>query len=67
MINLKKPMTRSILFKFDGPLRLLYTTYADLFHAILLLKVLVVSDIKKDLGYCGAPSGHKDWRKVNLN
>jgi hypothetical protein len=38
-----------------------------LFHAILLLKVLVVSDIKKDLGYCGAPSGHKDWRKVNFN
>jgi hypothetical protein len=38
-----------------------------LFHAILLLEVLVVSDIKKDLGYCGAPSGHKDWRKVNLN
>lgn len=38
-----------------------------LFHAILLLKVLVVSDVKKDLGYCGSPSGHKDWRKVKFN
>ncbi|KAG6733311.1 hypothetical protein I3842_01G220300 [Carya illinoinensis] len=27
-------------------------------------KVLVVSDVKKDLGYCGSPSGHKDWRKI---
>lgn len=26
-------------------------------------KVLVVSDIKKELGYCG-PSGHKDWRRI---
>ncbi|KAI5336749.1 hypothetical protein L3X38_016017 [Prunus dulcis] len=27
-------------------------------------KVLVVSDIKKDLGYSGTPGGHKAWRKV---
>ncbi|KAL5579539.1 hypothetical protein UlMin_011981 [Ulmus minor] len=28
-------------------------------------KVLVVSDIKKELGYIGAPGGHKEWRKVS--
>ncbi|KAM1359438.1 hypothetical protein ACFX2F_046420 [Malus domestica] len=27
-------------------------------------KVLVVSDIKKDLGYTGTPGGHKAWRTV---
>ncbi|XP_022972207.1 uncharacterized protein LOC111470808 [Cucurbita maxima] len=27
-------------------------------------KVLVVSDIKKDLGYTGSSSGHKAWREV---
>lgn len=35
-----------------------------LFHDILLLKVLVVSDIKKELGYIGSPAGHKEWRRV---
>lgn len=35
-----------------------------LFHDILLLKVLVVSDIKKELGYIGSPVGHKEWRRV---
>ncbi|KAJ7951536.1 putative B-block-binding subunit of tfiiic protein [Quillaja saponaria] len=27
-------------------------------------KVLVVSDIKKDLGYCGSPSRHRAWREI---
>ncbi|XP_028763205.1 uncharacterized protein LOC114721542 isoform X2 [Neltuma alba] len=27
-------------------------------------KVLVVSDIKRDLGYCGSPSKHKAWREI---
>ena len=33
---------------------------------LLLLKVLVVSDIKKDLGYTGSSSGHKAWREVGF-
>lgn len=32
---------------------------------IFLLKVLVISDIKKDLGYIGSSSGHREWRQVN--
>lgn len=65
MIYLKKPLARSILFKF------FYTSFKFfllfmliLFHDILLLKVLVVSDIKKELGYIGSPIGHKEWRRV---
>lgn len=27
-------------------------------------KVLVISDIKKDLGYIGSSSGHREWRQV---
>ncbi|XP_031385075.1 uncharacterized protein LOC116198940 isoform X1 [Punica granatum] len=27
-------------------------------------QVLVVSDIKRDLGYAGAPAGHKAWRTI---
>ncbi|KAJ4717806.1 B-block binding subunit of TFIIIC [Melia azedarach] len=27
-------------------------------------KVLVVTDIKQDLGYCGSSSGHKAWRNI---
>lgn len=30
-------------------------------------KVLVVSDIKRDLGYCGTPSKHRAWREVYSN
>lgn len=37
-----------------------------LFHDILLLKVLVVADIKKELGYVGSSAGHKEWRRVKL-
>lgn len=33
----------------------------------LLLKVLVVTDIKQDLGYCGSSSGHKAWRNVRFS
>lgn len=32
---------------------------------IFLLKVLVVSDIKKELGYIGDHSEHRAWRQVN--
>ena len=31
-----------------------------------LLKVLVVSEIKQDLGYERTSSGHKAWKKVNI-
>lgn len=31
----------------------------------VLLKVLVISDIKRDLGYTRS-RGHKDWRNVRL-
>lgn len=32
----------------------------------LLLKVLVVSDLKRDLGYCGSTSRHRSWRNVRF-
>lgn len=37
-----------------------------LFHDILVFKVLVVADIKKELGYNGSSAGHKEWRRVKL-
>ena len=37
------------------------------YKKILVVQVLVVSDVKQDLGYLGSHSRHRAWRSVIYN
>lgn len=57
-------MARSIKKFFDWSSGPVCSIVLILFHAFCFLKVMVVRDIKQDLGYQGY-HGHKSWRNVS--
>lgn len=58
--NEKVSMCKTFLsFFYQAGAFLLYTHF-------LVVQVLVVSDVKQDLGYLGSHSRHRAWRSVNI-